>query len=319
MRLSLPAIFSKTRLMDNAQPLETIQLGDYQPPVYRLHSVALHFNLQETVTIVHSRLDYECLQQRAPLYLYGDGLELLDIRIDDRELADSSYALAGGRLSITDLPARGCLQIRTQIDPQDNTRLEGLYLSGGNFCTQCEAEGFRRITYFPDRPDVLTRYTTTLEADKTRYPVLLANGNHVAGGNLENGRHWARWYDPFPKPSYLFALVAGDLACLEDQFTTASGRQVQLYIYAKSPYINRCHHAMASLKKAMRWDEQRFGREYDLNRYMIVAVDDFNMGAMENKGLNVFNSKFVLARPETATDKNRHRCRLSQCRRRHCP
>jgi len=282
--------------------MKSIQLADYQAPAYRLHTVELHFLLHETATIVSSRLDYECLQPGAPLELAGEDLELLGIRLDDQELEADCYALTDDQLCITDLPARGLLQIQTRINPQANTRLEGLYLSGGNFCTQCEAQGFRRITYFLDRPDVLTTYTTTVEAEQSRYPVLLANGNLIASGKHENGRHWARWQDPFPKPSYLFALVAGDLACLEDEFTTASGRSVTLHIYAKSPYINRCHHAMASLKNAMRWDELHFGREYDLDRYMIVAVDDFNMGAMENKGLNVFNTKYVLADPDTATD-----------------
>jgi len=288
--------------MKHSNSLETVRLSDYQPPAYRLHAVELHFSLQETSTVVTSRLHFECVEPQAPLLLYGQDLELLEIRLDDQELTSESYRLNSEQLCISGLPPRGWLQIRTRINPQDNTRLEGLYLSGGNFCTQCEAEGFRRISYFPDRPDVLTTYTTTLEADKKRYPVLLSNGNPVGSGDLEEGRHWASWHDPFPKPSYLFALVAGDLACLEDEFTTTSGRQVTLLIYAKSSYLKRCHHAMASLKKAMCWDEQLFGREYDLDRYMIVAVDDFNMGAMENKGLNIFNTQYVLADPETATD-----------------
>ncbi len=279
-----------------------MELSNYQPPTCRLHSIELFITLHETASTVTSRLEFEWIQPDTPLVLYGEDLELQSILLDGEKLADDRYHLASGQLTVIDLPLRGCLQVCTRINPQANTRLEGLYLSGGIFCTQCEAEGFRRITYFPDRPDILTLYTTTLEADKKRYPVLLANGNPIDSGDLENGRHWARWHDPFPKPSYLFALVAGDLSCLEDQFTTASGRHVQLFIYAKHPYIDRCHHAMASLKRAMYWDEQQFGREYDLDRYMIVAVDDFNMGAMENKGLNIFNTKYVLTDPETATD-----------------
>ncbi len=209
-------------------------------------------------------------------------------------------------LTIHDVPAVFTLEVMTVLRPQDNTALEGLYRSAGMFCTQCEAEGFRAITYFPDRPDVLTLFTTTIVADQKRYPVLLSNGNLQARGELPDGRHFATWHDPFKKPSYLFALVAGDLVCIEDSFTTCSGRNVALQIYVHEQNRGKCDHAMRSLKKAMRWDEQVYGREYDLDSYMIVAVDDFNMGAMENKGLNVFNSCYVLASPETATDDDYH-------------
>jgi aminopeptidase N len=238
----------------------------------------------------------------APLHLDGQGLELLSIELDGRLLAAGEYTLDADSLTIAALPARCELRVVTRIHPDSNTALEGLYVSGGNFCTQCEAEGFRTITYYPDRPDVMAVYTTTLEADKTRFPVLLSNGNCIARGELADGRHFATWHDPFPKPCYLFALVAGDLACVRDSFTTRSGRSVALELYVQHGNEDKCTHALESLKKAMAWDERAYGREYDLDSYMIVAVDDFNMGAMENKGLNIFNSKYVLARPDTATD-----------------
>ena len=200
------------------------------------------------------------------------------------------------------MPDAFALDITTRIVPERNTALSGLYLSGGNFCTQCEPEGFRRITYFLDRPDVMARYTVTIRADKARFPVLLSNGNPSGGGDLADGRHWARWVDPHPKPSYLFALVAGDLVAVEDRFTTRSGREVALGIWVRRGDEDKCGHAMESLKKAMRWDEEVFGLEYDLDVFNIVAVSDFNMGAMENKGLNIFNTRYVLAKPDTATD-----------------
>jgi aminopeptidase N len=205
-------------------------------------------------------------------------------------------------LRIHAVPDYFTLELETRLRPQDNTALEGLYKSKAIFCTQCEAEGFRKIAWFPDRPDVMSRYTTTIIADPNRYPVMLSNGNLEDKGSMDDGRHWVRWADPFPKPSYLFALVAGDLACIEDSFRTRSGRQVKLQIFVEHHNADKCGHAMSALKKAMRWDENVYGREYDLDVYMIVAVDDFNMGAMENKGLNIFNSKYVLARPDTATD-----------------
>ena len=200
------------------------------------------------------------------------------------------------------MPDAFTLDIETRIAPDGNTALSGLYMSGGNFCTQCEPEGFRRITYFVDRPDVMARYTTTIIADKGRFPVLLSNGNPVEAGEPGDGRHWAKWVDPHPKPSYLFALVAGDLVPVPDRFTTRSGKEVALAIWVRRGDEDKCGHAMASLKKAMRWDEDVFGLEYDLDVFNIVAVSDFNMGAMENKGLNIFNTRYVLAKPDTATD-----------------
>jgi len=224
--------------------------------------------------------------------------------LDGRELPPGAYRADHGGLVIFDVPERFQLRTEVLIHPETNTALEGLYRSGGMFCTQCEAEGFRRITYFADRPDVMTRFRTEIVADRARYPVLLSNGNPLEQRDLGDGRHLACWEDPFPKPSYLFALVAGDLRWIEDRYRTRSGREVLLRIYTEPENVGKCAHAMESLKRAMAWDEERFGREYDLDVYMIVAVNDFNMGAMENKGLNVFNSKYVLARPDTATDED---------------
>lgn len=283
----------------------TTRLSDYRSPDFRIERVDLDFELGEAVTRVVAHLSLERAAGAAadaPLALHGENLELESLRLDGRVMSGDDYHVDADGLSIARVPDRFELRITTRIRPQDNTELSGLYTSSGNFCTQCEAEGFRRITYFLDRPDVMARYTTTLHADRARYPVLLANGNLVATGEEGEGRHWARWEDPFPKPSYLFALVAGDLAWIEGRFTTASGREVRLFVYVQPHNIDMCGHAMQSLQKAMRWDEEVYGREYDLDCYMIVAVDDFNMGAMENKGLNIFNSKFVLARSDTATD-----------------
>jgi aminopeptidase N len=236
------------------------------------------------------------------LVLDGQELELIGLALDGEALGSNRYQVDDDRLVVHDVPAAFTLETAVRIRPEANTALEGLYVSNGVFCTQCEPEGFRKITYFPDRPDVTTRYRVRIEADQAAYPVLLANGNLIESGALEDRRHFALWEDPFPKPSYLFALVAGRLAKVDDRFTTRSGREVTLEIYTEPREIDKCAHAMASLKKAMRWDEDRFGLEYDLDRFMIVAVSDFNFGAMENKGLNIFNTKFVLARPETATD-----------------
>lgn len=283
-----------------------IQLHDYCPPAYLVNRVDLRFDLDETNTRVTSLLSMQRNPVtngfQEPLTLDGSGPELQKLAIDGRPLSADEYLLEDERLIIAQVPERFTLEIETIINPKDNTALEGLYLSGGNFCTQCEPEGFRRITFFPDRPDIMAVYRTTILADRERYPVLLANGNRVAYGVLAEGKHFAEWEDPFPKPSYLFALVAGRLSCLEDRFKTRSGRDITLQIYVEAHNLDKCAHAMHSLKKAMRWDEERFGLECDLDQYMIVAVDDFNMGAMENKGLNVFNSKYVLARPDTATD-----------------
>ncbi|HDO30506.1 MAG TPA: aminopeptidase N, partial [Desulfobacteraceae bacterium] len=285
---------------------KTTYLKNYTPPPYLVTTVDLRFELDETATLVRSRLQMqrnkEAKGEGGRLELNGEDLQLKSVRLDGRELTAGQVACAGGILTLPHVPDRFILEIETIINPGGNTALEGLYLSGGNFCTQCEAEGFRRITCFPDRPDVMAEFTTTIIADAQRYPVLLANGNMIARGEMENGRHFATWHDPHKKPCYLFALVAGDLVHIEDRFRCRSGRDVVLRIFVEKRNRDKCAHAMESLKKAMRWDEEVFGLEYDLDIFMIVAVDDFNMGAMENKGLNVFNSKFVLARPETATD-----------------
>ena len=284
----------------------TIYLKDYCPPAYLINEVELHFDLFEDRVEVESRLvcvrNKEGAADKESLVLLGQNLLLKEIKLDGKELAESDYTVAEETLTIDDVPEEFVLEIKTEIYPHQNTALEGLYKSSGNFCTQCEAEGFRKITYFPDRPDVLARYTVHITADKERYPVMLSNGNLIDSGDLEQGRHFSRWLDPFPKPSYLFALVAGNLTKIADNFVTRSGRDISLEIYVEHHNNDKCDHAMASLKKAMRWDEDTFDLEYDLDQYMIVAVDDFNMGAMENKGLNVFNSKYVLARPDTATD-----------------
>ncbi|PJD94592.1 MAG: aminopeptidase N [Legionella sp.] len=284
-------------------PNTTVYLKDYQPPVFNVEAVSLHIDLYDDHALVQSKLQLQ-RQHEGALYLLGDELELVHIALNGKSLTPDQYQLTAEQLILADCPAQFVLDITTRIKPQDNTQLSGLYRSNHLFCTQCEAEGFRRITYFPDRPDVLATYTTYLSADKNKYPVLLSNGNLVAQGDMDNGRHWVQWHDPFKKPSYLFAVVAGDLAWVSDTFITASGRSVALRIYVEPGNEDKCAHAMSSLKKAMLWDEAVYGREYDLDLFMIVAVSDFNMGAMENKGLNIFNSKYILARPDTATDQD---------------
>lgn len=284
---------------------KTIYLKDYTPPAYYIPTVDLRFELGDDCTLVHSRLRIvraATTPAGTPLELDGQHLELIALDLDGVPLAADGYRLDADHLILFDPPPSFDLEVVTRIYPQHNTALEGLYQSSGNFCTQCEAEGFRRITYFLDRPDVMAVFSTTLVADKVRYPVLLSNGNPVASGEWDDGRHWAAWHDPFPKPAYLFALVAGHLQHIEDHFITHSGRKVTLRIYVEPANIDQCEHAMDSLRRAMAWDEERFGLEYDLDLYQIVAVGDFNMGAMENKGLNVFNTKYVLAKPQTATD-----------------
>ncbi len=280
----------------------TVYLKDYQPPAFTVDRVELRIEFAEDATLVHAQLALRRQRAKQPLVLDGQALELCSLCLDGQPLDPSHYRVDHRQLTVFDVPDSFSLQVVTRLYPQHNTALEGLYRSNGVFCTQCEAEGFRRITYFLDRPDVMAVYTTTLVAERQRYPVLLANGDPVEAGELADGRHWATWFDPHPKPSYLFAAVAGDLACLEDHYTTASNRSVVLRIYAKAEHLDQCHHAMASLQKAMAWDEATFGLEYDLEVYHIVAVEDFNMGAMENKGLNVFNTQYVLAKPDTATD-----------------
>ena len=291
--------------MRTEQP-QVIYLKDYQAPEYLIDETHLTFELFEDHTLVHAQLVMHRNPARGaglpPLELDGQHLELLRAALDDQQLQAGDYQLDADRLIVQPKAERFTLDTSVKIHPERNTALEGLYKSGKMFCTQCEAEGFRKITYYLDRPDVMSTFTTTVIAEQHRYPVLLSNGNPIGSGPAEDGRHWATWEDPFKKPAYLFALVAGDLWCVEDRFTRQSGRDVTLRIYVEPENIDKCDHAMVSLKKSMRWDEEVYGREYDLDIFMIVAVNDFNMGAMENKGLNIFNSSCVLARAETATD-----------------
>ena len=288
---------------------QTIYLKDYTVPDYLIRTVDLNFNLAEENTKVVSRLTLsrnpDSQTGDVPLILAGENLTLISVVMnDDTELSEQDYQQTADSLIIHQVPQHRdfILTIENTINPKANTALEGLYLSKSMLCTQCEAEGFRKITYFLDRPDVMAKFTTTLTGDKDHYPVLLSNGNKIAQGELSNNRHWVTWEDPFNKPCYLFALVAGQLDCVEDSYTTQSGRKISLQIFVEKHDLDKCAHAMQSLKNAMHWDEQVYGLEYDLDLYMIVAVGHFNMGAMENKGLNVFNTKFVLARPDTATD-----------------
>ena len=291
--------------MRTEQP-KVIHLKDYQVPDYLIDETHLTFELYEDRTLVHAQL----VMRRNPeagtglpcLQLHGQDLELISLALNDRQLGLGDYEVAEESLTLQPDAASFTLDSTVVIHPESNTALEGLYKSGSMFCTQCEAEGFRKITYYLDRPDVMSKFTTTVSAEKQAYPILLSNGNPIASGEEDDGRHWATWEDPFKKPAYLFALVAGDLWCVEDSFTTMSGRDVALRIYVEPENIDKCQHAMDSLKKSMKWDEEAYGREYDLDIFMIVAVNDFNMGAMENKGLNIFNSSAVLARAETATD-----------------
>src|SRR5215813_2407943 len=283
-----------------------VRLEDYRPPDWVIGTVDLDVALHPTATTVRAKLAVRPNGSGAPapLVLDGDDLTLRSVRLDGKPLPTESFVATPDRLTITQAPQRPFeLEIETVLDPSNNTKLMGLYRAGATYCTQCEAEGFRRITYFLDRPDVMAVYTTRIEAEKAEAGVLLANGNLVDYGDIAGtSRHFAVWHDPFPKPSYLFALVGGNLASVDDSFTTMSGRKVRLAIYVEPGKEDRCHYAMDSLKRAMRWDEVAFGREYDLDIFMIVAVSAFNMGAMENKGLNVFNDKFILASPTTATD-----------------
>ena len=282
-----------------------VRLQDYQSPEHFVREVRLRFELDADTTLVDAVLRIERNSEVAVsngLWLDGEELALQSLAIDGRTLDAAEYRLSDEGLRIPEVPDRFELHSRVRIHPARNTALEGLYLSKDLLCTQCEAEGFRKITFFPDRPDVMARFDVTLIGDASRLPVMLSNGNPVDERMLDDGRRLVRWQDPFPKPSYLFALVAGELALVEDSFRTRGGRDILLQLYVEPENRERCDHAMASLKAAMDWDERVYGREYDLDRYMIVAVSHFNMGAMENKGLNVFNAKFVLAAPETATD-----------------
>lgn len=274
-------------------------LKDYQTPAYRILETDLHFDIAEPQTVVKSRLTVEPQRIGEPLVLDGSA-KLLSVKING---AAADYMLEGETLTIAGVPSeRFTVEVETEILPAENKSLMGLYASGGNLFTQCEPEGFRKITFYIDRPDVMSKFTTTIVADKKRYPVLLSNGNKIDGGECSDGRHWVKWEDPFAKPSYLFALVAGDLAVTEDRFTTMSGRNVKIEFYTTEADKPKVGFAVESLKNAMKWDETRFGLEYDLDIFMVVAVGDFNMGAMENKGLNIFNTRFVLADSRTATD-----------------
>lgn len=282
---------------------KTVYLKDYQAPLFSIEQVNLQVDIFNDYTLVTSTLNLTPQQKNQALVLHGVDLELQSLHLDNQLLSIDDYQLQGEELVIHNVPNQPfSLQSVVKIYPAKNLALEGLYLSKGMFCTQCEPEGFRKISYYLDRPDVLSSFTTTITADKNQYPTLLANGNLIAQGDAGEGRHFATWQDPFKKPSYLFAMVAGDLACLEDSFTTMTGREVALKIYVEPHDLRQCHHAMESLKASMRWDEQVYGREYDLDIFMIVAVSHFNMGAMENKGLNIFNTSCVLAHPETTTD-----------------
>src|SRR5690606_29802863 len=291
--------------MKEAAP-KAIRLQDYRAPAFLIEQTELHIDLGDDFTTVTASLamrrNPDAADQNEALVLDGCNLDLQRIAIDDRLLSEGEYEVGEESLRIADVPAQFWLNTICRIKPQENTTLEGLYKSRTMYCTQCEAEGFRHITYYLDRPDVMSEFTTTLAADKQRFPILLANGNPVDGGDLEDGRHFRTWHDPFRKPAYLFAAVAGDLAVVEDSFTTRSGREVEIKIYVEDKDLDKCDHALRSLKNAMRWDEKVYGREYDLDIFMIVAVDDFNMGAMENKGLNIFNTSCVLAKPEVTTD-----------------
>lgn len=288
-------------LETNVTP-KTIYLKDYTPAPYKVAHVNLSFELLEDKTIVQSEVQYikNPDSESTALVLNGQDQTILSVEIDN--IPFHRYKVADNKMTITDAGDQFTLTIRSEIDPASNTALEGLYKSQGTYCTQCEAEGFRRITFFQDRPDVLSTFTVRIEGDKSKYPVLLSNGNLIDSGELANGRHFTVWNDPFPKPCYLFALVAGDLIRIEDSFKTMSGRHVDLHIYVRTGDEKQCDHAMQSLKKSMKWDEEKYGREYELDLFNIVAVSDFNMGAMENTSLNIFNTALVLAHQETATD-----------------
>ena len=293
-------------MADSVTAVHEVRRSDYRVPDFHIDSVDLHFTLDPSATRVVSRMairrNQDAADPHAPLHLDGEALTLEALRLDGHVLPGSRHTLQPHGLVIHDAPDAFTLEIATLISPETNTALTGLYTSGGNYYTQCEAQGFRRITYFPDRPDVMARFSTTIIADRAGTPVLLSNGNPAGNGDLPDGKHWAKWDDPHPKPAYLFALVAGDLVGVHDRFTTRSGQDVGLAIWVRAGDEDKCDHAMRSLKTSMKWDEDVFGLEYDLEVFNIAAVSDFNMGAMENKGLNVFNSKYVLARPDTATD-----------------
>jgi aminopeptidase N len=284
----------------------TTHRKDYTAPAYWVNTVEMGFDLDPARTYVSTRITMQrnSASPNKDMELLGDGAKLVALRMNGKTLGKNAkgYSIADGKLRIANAPDEITLEIETLVEPEKNTSMMGLYVSNGNFFTQCEAEGFRKITWFPDRPDVMAKYTVMLRGDKKKYPVLLSNGNLIEQGDLPKGRHYAKWEDPFKKPSYLFALVAGKLVCQEEKFKLNSGRRVLLQVWVEPGNLDKTQHAMASLKHSIRWDEERFGLELDLDRFMIVAVGDFNMGAMENKGLNIFNTKFVLANPRIATD-----------------
>jgi len=278
-----------------------VRLSDYKAPDFRIPEVALDFALAPETTRVKARLTVERQGVKAAsLVLMGERLKLISIAIDGKALSDTDYQVTPETLTINDVPDAFVLETEVEINPSGNKTLEGLYMSSGRYCTQCEAEGFRKVTYFLDRPDVLSRYTVRIEAPKAAFPHLLSNGNLIERGDLPEDRHYAQWEDPFFKPCYLFALVAGELDVFEDTFITVSGRTIELKIYVDTGMQSRAAYAMDALKRSMKWDEDAYGREYDLDLFMIVAVRDFNFGAMENKGLNIFNASLLLADPATA-------------------
>ena len=291
--------------MKNNSP-KTTYLKDYTPPPFLIDKVDLEIDLGEEWSTVKASLSFRSNPafegNNSTLVLEGQNMKLQGIHLDNIQMNSNQYSVDESHLTIKNVPKKFELETEVRIQPQNNTELEGLYKSGEIFCTQCESEGFRKITYFSDRPDVMSLFSTKITANKAKYPVILSNGNPVEEGELDDGRHWIKWEDPHLKPSYLFALVAGNLLHIEDTYKTASGRDVTLKIFVEPENIEYCKHAMRSLKESMRWDEERFGREYDLDLFMIVAVNDFNSGAMENKGLNIFNSKLILASQDTATD-----------------
>ncbi|MGH6998601.1 MAG: aminopeptidase N, partial [Phenylobacterium sp.] len=281
---------------------QAIRLADYTPPAFLIDEVRLDFDLAPNTTRVKARLSIRRNGEHTdPLVLNGERLKPVSVALDGRALAEDERTIDAEFLTVPNVPDAFVLETEVEIDPENNKALEGLYMSGGRFCTQCEAEGFRKITWYPDRPDVLSRFTVRIEADKA-FRHLLSNGNLLEAGDLPGGRHFAVWNDPFPKPAYLFALVGGELDVLEDKLVTMSGRTVDLRIFVDTGMAPRAAYAMDALKRSMTWDEEAFGREYDLDLFMIVAVRDFNFGAMENKGLNIFNSSLLLADPATATD-----------------
>lgn len=293
--------------MENRQVVKPTLLEEYTPSPYTLSTIKLTFDIRDKETLVTARMELKSNVAKAPLVLNGEEMKLLSVKLNGKALSD--YQLDKKTLTLENLPdgVPFTLEIQNSIDPSSNSALDGLYQSGSLFCTQNEPQGFRRITYFIDRPDVMALYETTIIADKKRFPILLSNGNCIDSGDLRDNRHFVTWKDPFKKPCYLFALVAGDLGSIEDEFITCSNRKIKLVIYCDKGNEKRCKHAMESLKKSMKWDEEVFGLEYDLDIFMIVAVDAFNMGAMENKGLNIFNTSCTLASPESETDANYER------------